>query len=134
MTGSLPLALFFLGAALLLQNFYLGSIYAVAQGVVPPLMRATAVAILLFIVNIIGYGLGPPAIGALSDFLASSQLTPQGLTLAGCRIPAAATTPACAAGTSFGLRWAMILGYLGYLWAAAHFLLAWRTLQRDWVR
>ena len=134
MTGSLPLALFFLAAALLLQNFYLGSIYAVAQGVVPPLMRATAVAILLFIVNIIGYGMGPPVIGALSDFLASSQLTPHGMTLAACRVPAAALTPVCSSGTSFGLRWALILGYLGYIWAAAHFLLAWRTLQRDWVR
>ena len=54
--------------------FYLGPMYAVTQGVVAPRTRATAVAVLLFIVNLIGYGMGPPAIGALSDFLAQGQL------------------------------------------------------------
>ncbi len=31
-------------------------------------MRAMTPAVLLFIINIIGLGMGPPAVGALSDF------------------------------------------------------------------
>ena len=36
---------------------------------VPPVMRATASAILLFIINMIGLGLGPQGAGILSDLL-----------------------------------------------------------------
>lgn len=50
-------------------NAHLISLYTTAQGVVEPRMRATATALVIMGVNTIGYGLGPPAIGALSDFL-----------------------------------------------------------------
>lgn len=134
MTPSLPLAVVLLGGALLFQYFYLGSMYAVAQGVVHPRMRATSVAILLFVVNLIGYGLGPPVVGALSDYLASTQLSAAGLTVDACAAGVAGPNQAtCASASSYGLRWAIIIGFLGYLWAAAHFLLAWRTLRKDWV-
>ena len=111
--------------------FYLGPMYAVTQGVVAPRMRATAVAVLLFIVNLIGYGMGPPVIGALSDFLANGQLATYGLTPDIC-----ASRPGdaqCASGIETGLRWSMMIGVLGYLWAAIHFLISARTLRRDWV-
>ena len=39
---------------------YLGPVFAVTQGVVEPRMRATAAAVMIFVVNLIGYGLGPP--------------------------------------------------------------------------
>jgi hypothetical protein len=108
--------------------------YAVAQGVVHPRMRATSVAILLFVENLIGYGLGPPVVGALSDFLANSQLIPMGLSVETCAtVTEGANQAVCAQGSSFGLRWAIIIGFLGYFWAATHFLLAWRTLRKDWV-
>lgn len=111
--------------------FYLGPMYAVTQGVVAPRMRATAVAVLLFVVNLIGYGMGPPVIGALSDFLAQGQLAAHGLTPAMC---AERTGDAqCASGIETGLRWAMMIGVCGYLWAGLHFLLSARTLRRDWV-
>ena len=42
----------------------------------------TAVAVLLFIVNFLGYIFGPLAIGALSDILANSHLTAAGASLA----------------------------------------------------
>lgn len=123
--------------AAITHYFYLGPMYAVTQGVVLPRMRATAVAVLLFIVNLIGLGLGPPAIGALSDFLANTQLSPFNLTTEMCAAPAtradAIAGPQCATGVSNGLRWAMMIGVLGYLWAALHFLLSARTLRRDWV-
>lgn len=135
MTGDLGTAVICLCGALLFQYFYLSSMYAIAGGVVHPRMRATSVAILLFVVNIIGYGAGPPAVGALSDFLANSQLTSQGLSAAVCKgVTEGPNAAACAAGSGYGLRWAIVIGFLGYLWAAAHFLLAWRSLQKDWHR
>ncbi len=114
--------------------FYLGCMYASVQGIVAPRVRATATAVLLFIVNLLGYGLGPPVIGALSDFLATTNLQAAGLTLADCgKAMLPANKAACAVGSEFGLRWAIFIGLFGYLWAALHFLLAWKTLRRDWV-
>lgn len=114
--------------------FYLGCMYASVQGIVAPRVRATATAVLLFIVNLLGYGLGPPAIGALSDFLASTNLQAAGLTMADCgKTMLEANTAACAVGSEFGLRWSIFIGLFGYLWAALHFLFAWKTLRRDWV-
>ncbi len=120
-----------LSLAAALHYFYLGPMYAVTQGVVAPRMRATAVAVLLFIVNLIGYGMGPPAIGALSDFLAQSQLALSGLTPDACA--AQTGNPQCASGIEVGLRWAMMIGVCGYLLAALLFLISARTLRRDWV-
>jgi MFS family permease len=48
---------------------YLGPSLAMTQGMVPMRMRAQAAAILLFILNIIGFGLGPLSVGKLSDLL-----------------------------------------------------------------
>jgi predicted MFS family arabinose efflux permease len=53
----------------MLTSFYLGPVFSMTQGLVPPAMRATAAAVLLFIVNIIGLGLGPQFAGILSDLL-----------------------------------------------------------------
>jgi predicted MFS family arabinose efflux permease len=49
---------------------FVGPSVTMAQGLVPLRMRATAAAILLFILNIIGLGLGPQAVGFVSDLLA----------------------------------------------------------------
>lgn len=46
-----------------------GPIYAAVQSVVPPRMRATAAAILLLVLNLIGLGFGPAFIGLMSDVL-----------------------------------------------------------------
>jgi predicted MFS family arabinose efflux permease len=48
---------------------YVGPAYAMAQVLVPVRMRARSIAILLFILNVIGYGLGPPVVGLISDWL-----------------------------------------------------------------
>jgi MFS family permease len=128
---SLWLAVPLLAAATVFQYFYVSAIYAATQGIVHPRMRATAVAVLLFIVNIIGLGLGPPAIGALSDLLANVHLQPAGLSVAACKAAATANAAACAEGSAFGLKYAIVFGYLGFVWAAGHFLWAWRTMPRD---
>lgn len=51
----------------ILGALWYGPVYATAQTIVPPHMRATSSAILLFIINLIGLGLGPIAVGAISD-------------------------------------------------------------------
>ncbi len=48
---------------------YLGPTLAVTQGLVPLRMRAQSIAILLFVLTMIGLGLGPVTIGAISDVL-----------------------------------------------------------------
>jgi predicted MFS family arabinose efflux permease len=51
---------------------YVGPGLAATQSMVPPRMRATAVALFLFILNIIGLGLGPVTVGLVSDLLRPS--------------------------------------------------------------
>jgi predicted MFS family arabinose efflux permease len=62
-------AFLFLIIPALLANSFLGPVFSTTQGLVPPHMRATASAVLLFIINIIGLGLGPQVVGLLSDLL-----------------------------------------------------------------
>ncbi len=50
-----------------LGAMYVGPMFSVVQGVTPPHMRATASAVLLFVVSMIGAGLGPLSIGLLND-------------------------------------------------------------------
>jgi predicted MFS family arabinose efflux permease len=104
---------------LLCTNAYLISLYTTAQGVVHPRMRATASALVIMVINTIGYGLGPPVIGALSDFL-KDQVVALGLSDA-------------AHASASGLRYALMCGSLVNLWAAAHYLIGSTKLKRDWV-
>ena len=50
-----------------LGAMYLGPMFAVIQGLAPLRMRTLASAMLLFVVNMVGLGLGPLAIGLLND-------------------------------------------------------------------
>lgn len=135
--------------AAMIHYFYLGPMYAVAGGVVDSRMRATSVAITLFVVNLLGYGLGPPLIGILSTFLKTVFLEGQalGLTLEACK-PVLTLAPeakallegaeleqltACASAEARGLQWSIVIFICGYGWAALHYLLAGRTLQQDMV-
>ena len=64
------LILFFIAS--MPSNVYLATTFAQTQSLVRLRMRAAASAILLFIINIIGLGLGPQFAGILSDFFAAS--------------------------------------------------------------
>ena len=68
-SDSLLLAFAFLLAPGLLGSMWLGPAYGVVQSLVRPQTRATATAVLLFVANLIGLGLGPLAVGILSDIL-----------------------------------------------------------------
>jgi len=145
-----------LAIAALLRYTYLGPMFAVTQKLVEPRMRATAAALLLFVVNFIGYVFGPPVVGIFSDTASRIHLAqieaPLSLTecdavdaklkatadntagaLSGTALQEAETQYAdyCAPARRVGIRWAVTLGSAFFLWAALHFLLLGRTMKRD---
>jgi predicted MFS family arabinose efflux permease len=69
---SLGVALLAYVPAALLNSLYLGPTNAMLQGVARPRMRAMSAALTMLLINLIGLGLGPLAVGALNDFLAPS--------------------------------------------------------------
>ena len=66
------MALLFLMIPVMLGNFYQATTFSQTQGLVSLRMRSVAAAVLLFILNIIGLGAGPQAVGILSDVLQPS--------------------------------------------------------------
>jgi MFS family permease len=66
-TGDLAITAFFLPA--MLATFFMGPVLALTQALAPPNMRATAGALLMFIISLIGAGFGPVAVGLISDLL-----------------------------------------------------------------
>ncbi len=69
LAGTPIIALCFFAVTAFLGGIFIGPLYATILGIVPARMRATAVAIFLFIGNLIGLGLGPLAVGMISDAL-----------------------------------------------------------------
>jgi predicted MFS family arabinose efflux permease len=60
-------AIFLLAPWSFLTGSIQGPIYATVQSIAPPEMRALAAAILLFVMSLIGLGLGPTLVGVASD-------------------------------------------------------------------
>jgi hypothetical protein len=130
----------FWGLASMLHYGYLGAQYTIGQGVVPQSSRAAAIAILLFIIALVGNGLGPQVVGALSDHFITVGLEARGyagvLDAVACNPKLAAALPAeqlaaCTAAYAEGLRNSMMVTALFLLIAAAAFWLSSRTLDRD---
>jgi sugar phosphate permease len=103
---STTLAFILIAIAGVIGNMAQGPVFATLQSLVPSRMRAVAIAIVYLFANLIGMGLGPLAVGALSD---------------GFRPWAGDES----------LRYALLLFAPGYLWAAWHALRASRTVMRD---
>jgi predicted MFS family arabinose efflux permease len=61
-----------------LKYGYLAAQYTIGQGVVTMRVRATATAVMLFVVNLLGYGLGPLFAGVVSDLFFRSSLAAAG--------------------------------------------------------
>jgi predicted MFS family arabinose efflux permease len=68
-TVAATLLLFIIPAAT--SNFYLAPVLAQTQGLVSLRMRALASAVMLFVINAIGLGIGPWLVGLLSDVFAT---------------------------------------------------------------
>jgi MFS family permease len=69
---SLLLALVFYTVPAFLVNLYTGPTFGMTQSLAPLAMRASASALLLFIINIIGLVFGPTTVGIISDLLQTS--------------------------------------------------------------
>ena len=107
LTGSQFLALICVFIPGFLQNVYLGNSIATTHNLVGLRWRSTASALLFLILNIIGLGMGPFAVGLLSD----------------------AFTPTLG---MEALRYSMlILLPTAMIWSSLHFYIASRTLYKD---
>ena len=91
-----------------LQSCYLGPTFALIQGLAPVKMRSVWAAITLLVINLIGLGAGPTAIGMLSDWYAISF----------------------GAGES-SLRWALFTMVLLTPWAIYHYWRAGKLLKHN---
>jgi MFS family permease len=140
-SDNLNTARLFIGMAAFLHYGYLGAQYTICQGVVDARSRATAIAIMLLLINIFGYGLGPLTVGYLSDVFAAGHLTGSGIDLSLCKgtdaqllqTIGAAKLEICHEATAEGLRTAIksvalvfVAGGLFYLWTS-------RTMDKDMV-
>jgi hypothetical protein len=111
LTPSALLGILLLAIPAFLNTAWFGPVYASIQGLVRPGTRATAAAVLLFIINLIGLGFGPLAVGAISDLLAGAG----GL------------------GSAEGLRWAKIIGECAVVVSIGLFLVAAKTIRKETV-
>jgi predicted MFS family arabinose efflux permease len=95
---------------------YLAPSITATYGLVAVRERAVASALLLFIINLIGLGLGPYLAGIGSDWL-RQYLRASGMSEA--------------QALADGLRWSLRLIVVVNLWSAVHYFLATRTLRAD---
>jgi MFS family permease len=65
---TVPVALFFMMLSALFAASWVAPSYAAVQNLVPPHWRTQASALLLLTLNLLGMGLGPLAVGLLSDW------------------------------------------------------------------
>lgn len=101
-------SLMFLILPILLGNFYQATTFSQTQGLVSLRMRSVAAAVLLFILNMIGLGAGPQAVGILSDILQPSY-------------------------GDESLRYALLILSTVQIWAAYHYYQAGKSLKEDLV-
>lgn len=92
--------------SLIFASCYLGPTFALIQALAPLKMRALWAAIALFINNLIGLGIGPTAIGMLSDWLRPTY-------------------------GEESLRWALLIGLMVTPWAVFHYWRAGVALKRQ---
>jgi MFS family permease len=110
-TDSAVLALAMLAVTGLLNTMWYGPAYSAIQSLVQPRTRATSAAVMMFVSNLVGLGIGPLGIGLVSDLIASSG----GL------------------GAAAGLRWSLMIFVMLSLPCAALFWAARRTLRDELV-
>jgi MFS family permease len=128
---SFPAAFALMMVAIIFQYLYFAPMVAVTQSVAEPPMRATASALLLLLLTLLGFGLGPPLVGALADYFTSARLAEIGLNAQDC--VATPTIGPCALASAHGLRYALLGSLIFLVLAAAHFWRAGRTIVRDRV-
>lgn len=107
--GPLWLVYLFMTVPAAMGMLYLGPALALMQTLVAPRMRAVSGAFFLFLVNLIGMGLGPQTVGFLSDHFAPEY-------------------------GNDSLRPALMIVGLASIWSAVHFWWAARYIEQDTQR
>jgi MFS family permease len=122
----------FLAVSALCGYAYIPAVAAIVQNMMEPRMRASAVAITGLVYTLVGQGLGPLLVGALSDHFTRTSFVGDFNYV--CHADAGVVAVACGQAAATGLQSALVLWALLYLWSGAH--LAWgaRTLGRDLAR
>ena len=106
LAGDADLAIYAFVPVNLMLAVYAAPSFTVAQGLASLRMRALASAIMLFVLNLIGLGLGPTLVGALNDAFHATR-------------------------GDEAIRLSLLLPLVASVWGALHSLLAARTLARD---
>ena len=102
---------------MLLAAVFFGPSFAMTQSLAALRMRSVATSLLLFVQTLIGFGIGPGAVGRMSDWLRP----------AGMDLPLLGTV---GQGTD-SLRWAMVIIGLVNIWSAVHYFRGARFLLGD---
>jgi predicted MFS family arabinose efflux permease len=102
---------------MLLAAIFFGPSFAMTQALAALRMRSVATSVLLFVQTLIGFGIGPWAVGQISDWLQPSGMTLPMLGVVG-------------QGTD-SLRWAIVIVGLINVWSAAHYFRGARFLLAD---
>ncbi|WP_395670280.1 spinster family MFS transporter [Phenylobacterium sp.] len=99
-----PIALAFIAIPCLLNNMFLAPALAVVQNAAKPAQRTISGALLLFVMNLIGLGLGPVYVGRISD-MAKAEYGAQSLSVGFLAlIPMVVLTIACHLATASSIR------------------------------
>ncbi len=106
-TPALGLALACFALATMLGATFFGPSFSVTQSLAPPRMRAVAASVLLFVQTMVGLGIGPWAVGLISDGLKP------------------------ALGDARSLGWGLTLVAFVNVWASAHYLWSARSYRAD---
>ena len=129
------------GIGAMFHYSYLGAQYNIGQGVVSNRARATAIAVLLILVSLIGNGIGPYFVGYMSDFFMQRELlsldpgtflSPEACKAAD-TVRSMANDTLCRSANSAGLKFAMAVTASIFLLASVCFLMCARTLHQDFV-
>jgi MFS family permease len=115
-TSTKQVVLFTLIPMIALSAAYLAPSIATTHRLVGLRERAVAGAVLLFVLNLIGLGLGPMFTGFLSDYF-KARFIGQGM--------------AEVQANADGLQWALCISIVINLWAALHYFFATKTLNQD---
>jgi MFS family permease len=71
-TGPPRYVFLLLGAQIVFGSLFASSMTAIAQALVPIAVRATTIACVLFVINVVAIGIGPQVMGIVSDMLRAS--------------------------------------------------------------
>lgn len=130
-----PTAIILIAIPTLLNSLWYGPVYAAVQSLVQPRTRATAVAIMLFVVNMVGLGAGPTAIGFFSDFFAHQHFATigNGLDYASfcARGALTAKDALCSAAQAEGIRWSLLATSSVGILAIIFFWMGRKTIVQD---